>query len=259
MKNKKIHDGHAWVGRVLLALACLFHTLTGWGVTKQNADEAYMQGNYQQAIADYKDLLRQGVSAGIYYNLGNAYYRSDSLTQAILAYERAARLAPADEDIRFNLQFVRSKTIDKITPESEMFFVTWYHALVSMASVDQWGTVSLVALGFALLLLLAYLFAPRVGLRKAGFFGSIALVVVFVLSGVFAYQQKVLLDSHSAAIITAPSVSVKKTPSATGADAFVLHEGTRVDITDSSMPQWRAVRLADGREGWLLATQMEQI
>lgn len=244
---------------LLLTLCGLLMPFAGQAVTKQNADDAYRKGNYQQAIADYKELLKHGVSAGIYYNLGNAYYRSDSLTQAILAYERASRLSPADEDIRFNLQFARSKTIDKITPESEMFFVTWYHSLVKLAGVDQWAMLSLVALVVALMLLLAYLFGPSVGMRKVGFFGSIGFVAVFLLSSLFAYQQKVMMENHCGAIVVAPSVSVKKTPSAGGADAFVLHEGTRVNITDCSMPQWRGVRLADGREGWMPTPQLEQI
>ena len=61
----------------------------------------------------------------LYYNLGNAYYRMDDITHAVLAYERALLLSPGDTDVRFNLQMARSKTIDKIVPESEMFFVTW--------------------------------------------------------------------------------------------------------------------------------------
>ena len=242
-----------------MTMLALLVPIIGWSVTKQNADDAYSKGNYQQAIADYKELLKQGASASLFYNLGNAYYRSDSLTQAILCYERAARLAPADDDIRFNLQFARSKTIDKITPASEMFFVTWYHSLVNQCSVDTWALLSVVCLLISLLLLLAYLFAPRLGVRKMGFFGSIGFLIVFLLSNLFAYQQEKMMEKHCGAIIMSPSVNVKKTPDMKGSDVFVLHEGTRVDITDCSMRQWRGIKLADGREGWLPANVMEQI
>lgn len=253
------HNDHALRNALLLTLLILFLPMAGWGVTKQNADDAYTKGNYQQAIADYKELLKRGASASIYYNLGNAYYRSDSLTQAILAYERASLLSPGDDDIRFNLQFARSKTIDKITPQSEMFFVTWYRALVNLAGVDRWATLSMFSLVLALLLLLAYLFAPYLGMRKVGFFGSISFMGVFLLSNLFAYQQKQMMENHCGAIIVAPSVTVKKTPNANSADAFVLHEGTRVDVTDNSMRHWSGVRLADGREGWLPTSQLEDI
>lgn len=244
---------------VVLALCLLALPQAGHAITKQNADEAYRRGNYQQAIADYKELLHGGVSADLYYNLGNAYYRSDSITQAIIAYERATQLAPGDEDIRFNLQFARSKTIDKITPESEMFFVTWFKSLVNFTSVDTWATVGIASIILALILMLAYLFAPQLLVRKVGFFGSLALLVMFLCSIIFAWVQKASLEHDNAAIITAPIVNVKKQPTAGSQEAFVLHEGTRVDITDTSLPGWCGIKVADGREGWVKTKTLEKI
>ena len=120
MTNLHIHHRvGALVRATLLWLLLAVLTLPASAITKRDADEAYRKGNFQQAIDDYRELLHRGVSAELYYNLGNAYYRSDNLTQAILAYERASLLSPGDDDIRFNLQFARSKTIDKITPEGE--------------------------------------------------------------------------------------------------------------------------------------------
>jgi tetratricopeptide (TPR) repeat protein len=243
----------------LLTLLLALLPLKAGAITKQNADAEYLRGNYQQAIADYKELLQKGVSADLLYNLGNAYYRTDNLPMAILYYERALVLSPGDADIRFNLQFARSKTIDKITPEGEMFFVTWYHSLVNLTGVDQWARLGIVAIVVALLLMLVYLFAPRVALRKVGFFGSITFLVVFLLANSFAWQQKYAFTHRSGAIIMVPSVNVKKTPVANSADAFVLHEGTRVDITDKSMKGWAGVKLADGREGWIPSKLLGQI
>lgn len=228
-------------------------------VTKRNADNEYLRGNYQQAIADYRELLGHGVSADLYYNLGNAYYRTDSLAKAILYYERAYQLAPGDGDIRFNLQLARSKTIDKITPESEMFFVTWYHALVNLTGVDQWGTIAIIAMVVALLLMLVYLFAPSVKVRKVAFFGSAIMLLVFLLSNLFAWEQKNTLENRKGAIVMAPTVTVKKTPVKDAADAFVLHEGSRVEITDKSIRNWAGIRLDDGREGWVLTRAIEEI
>lgn len=253
------NNGSTWKKLFWLSFFMLLVPLAGWPVTKQNADDSYMKGNYQQAIADYREVLKHGASSAVYYNLGNAYYHSDSLTQSILCYERALQLSPGDGDIRFNLQFARSKTIDKIVPQSEMFFVEWYRCLVNLCGVDQWAYLSLISLLFSLFLLLVYLFAPQLGLRKTGFFGSMGFLLVFLLSNLFAYQQKLFVQNHCGAIIMAPSVNVKKSPAWNGSDAFVLHEGTRVDITDSSMVAWRSVKLADGREGWLPVSVLEKI
>ena len=226
---------------VLLLL--LFLPLSGHAVTKAEADSAYVRGQYQQAIKDYESLLKQGASADLYYNLGNAYYRSENITRAVLNYERALLLSPGDRDIRFNLQIARSKTIDKIVPESEMFFFTWYRSLVNLMSVDAWAWTALVSLALVIVLLLIYLFSDRIWLRKIGFFGGFVLLLLY----------------RKGAIVVSPSVTVKSTPAKNGTDLFILHEGTKVSITDGSMKGWTGIRIADGKEGWIESDMIEEI
>lgn len=199
------------------------------------------------------------MSADIYYNLGNAYYRTENITRAVINYERALLLSPGDRDIRFNLQLARSKTIDKITPESEMFFVTWYRSLVNIMSVDGWATMSLVSLALAIMLALCYLFTARVWMQKTGFFGAFAMIVIFGLSNLFAWQQKDQLVNRTGAIVISPAAAVKSTPANGGTDLFIIHEGTKVEITDSSMKEWKEVRIADGKEGWIKTSMIEMI
>ena len=252
--NKAKASGFSFVLMILMLMP-----LSANAITKQNADVEYAKGNYQQAIKDYQEILKTGVSSEIYYNLGNAYYRTDNITQALLAYERALQLSPGDNDIRFNLQYARSKTIDKITPETEMFFVTWYNSLVNFTSVDRWANTAIVSIVMALLLILVFLFAPQMWARKSGFYGSAVFLLLFAFANLFAFQQKHELETKQGAIVIAPTVNVKKTPAASGTDIFVIHEGTRVDITDRGMKQWRGIKLADGREGWLKTSQIEEI
>lgn len=242
---------------MLLMLLLAFSSANA--ITKKDADNEYKKANYQQAIKDYEDLLKQGQSVDLYYNLGNAYYRTDNITRAIINYERARLLAPGDGDIRFNLQMARSKTIDKITPKSEMFFFTWYKALVNLMGVDSWAGFSVFSLALSFILVLAYLFMRNVRLRKSGFYGSIVFAVLFILSNIFAYEQRQMLTLRTGAIIVAPSVSLKKTPVANGESTAVVHEGTRVDILDDTMGKWKLVELEDGREGWLPSSQIERI
>lgn len=135
-----------WVKWFLPFYLLTFQFAFANAVTKAEADSAYVRGQYQQAISLYESLLEQGSSADVFYNLGNAYYRTENIPEAVLNYERALLLSPGDRDIRFNLQIARSRTFDKIVPESEMFFVTWYRSLVSMMSVDGWARTALVAL-----------------------------------------------------------------------------------------------------------------
>ena len=256
-KTKK--SGNMVTKMVLIFAVSIFSVTTSSAVTKVEADSAYARGEYQQAIKDYEALLKQGASADLYYNLGNAYYRTENITRAVLNYERALLLSPGDRDIRFNLQIAQAKTIDKIVPESEMFFFTWYRSLVNLMSVDGWARTSLVSLALLIVLLLIYLFSDRIWLRKIGFFGGIVLLLLFVMSNVFAWQQKQNLLYRKGAIVIVPSVTVKSTPASNGTDLFVLHEGTKVNITDGSMKGWKEIRIADGKEGWIESKQIEEI
>ena len=240
-------------------LLMLLLPLGAHAVTKAEADSAYARGQYQQAISDYEELLKGGASADIYYNLGNAYYRTENITRAVLNYERALLLSPGDRDIRFNLQLARSKTIDKIVPESEMFFITWYHSLVNLMSVDGWARLAIVLLALVIILSLLYLFSDRIWLRKVGFFGGTFLLVVFVLANIMAWQQKQNLLYRKGAIVTASSIIVKGAPAKNGTDLFILHEGTKVIITDDAMKAWKKIRLADGKEGWIESQKIELI
>jgi tetratricopeptide (TPR) repeat protein len=235
------------------------HPVAAATVTKADADSAYAAGRYQDAIRDYEALLKQGVSADLYYNLGNAYYRTEDITRAVLNYERAFQLSPGDKDIRHNLQMARSKTIDKITPETEFFFITWMRAVVNVMSVDAWAKTALGALALAIVLALVYLFAERLWLRKLGFFGGGLLLLLFLVCNLFAYLQKNELTHHRGAIVMSSAVNVKSTPAANGTDLFILHEGTRVDIIDDQMQQWKQIRVADGKEGWIETSQIETI
>jgi tetratricopeptide (TPR) repeat protein len=244
---------------IAVIVLLLLLPITATAVTKADADSLYAAENYQQAAQQYEQLLKKGVSSDLYYNLGNCYYRMDDITHAVLNYERALLLSPGEKDIRLNLQIARSKTIDKIVPESEMFFVTWYRSLVNLMSVDGWARMALVALVLSVILALAYLFSDRLWLRKLGFFGGFALLALFVLSNLFAYQQQKALVHRSGAIIIRSAVNVKSTPANNGTDLFILHEGTKVTITDDSMKDWREIRVADGKEGWLPTKDIEVI
>ena len=259
---EKIEEVMKKAGRksaAIIAVLLMLLPMAANAATKADADSAYVNGNYQEAIKVYESLLKHGESAELYYNLGNAYYRTENITRAVLNYERALLLSPGDGDIRFNLQIARSKTIDKIVPESEMFFVTWYRSLVNIMSVDGWGRMALVSLALVIVLFLVYLFSARVWVQKVGFFGGGILLVVFVFSNFFAWQQRQQLLNREGAIVVAPSVTVKSTPAQNGTDLFILHEGTKVVITDGSMKSWREIRLADGKKGWIESKKIELI
>ena len=246
-------------GATAILLLLMLLPSSAFALSKAEADSSYVNENYQQAIQQYEQLLKVGPSAELYYNLGNSYYRMENITRAVLNYERALLLSPGDADIRFNLQLARSKTVDKIVPQSEFFLTTWYRSVVNMMSVDEWACVAICCLLITVILLLVYLFSSQIWLRKIGFFGGLLLLLGFILGNVFAWHQKQMIDNRDGAIIMGSAVTIKSTPAQNGTDLFILHEGTKVTIMDSSMDGWCEVLVPDGKQGWVETSQIEVI
>jgi SH3-like domain-containing protein len=82
--------------------------------------------------------------------------------------------------------------------------------------------------------------------------------VFTIFSYTFAAKQKSRLVNHTYAIVMQPTVTVKSSPSETGTNLFVVHEGLKVRITDK-LGDWVEIRLADGNKGWLLTESVERI
>ena len=132
-------------------------------VTKAQADSAYINNDFASAISIYETILQnEGESADIYYNLGNSYYKMENIAKAILNYEKALLLNPGNGDIRFNLELANSKTVDKVVPMSEMFFVTWVRSLTNSLSEKGWGKVGIATFLVTLIGLLLYFFGKKI-------------------------------------------------------------------------------------------------
>lgn len=228
--------------------------------TKTEADSAYARNDFATAVEIYEGILaNEGESSDIYYNLGNSYYKMDNMAKAVLNYERALLLNPGDGDIRFNLELARSKTVDKVTPVSEMFFVTWTRSLANTMSERAWAWAGISLFILMILALALFVFGKRVVLKKVGFISAICFFLLTILANLFASGQKSELVNRDSAIIMAPSVTVKSTPNQSGTDLFILHEGRKVMIKDNSMKEWKEIRLEDGNVGWVPASVIEII
>ena len=245
---------------ILLAVFLISTVQMAFAATKADADQAYQENKFAEAIAAYESILEtEGESADIYYNLGNCYYKTKNIAKAVLNYERALLLNPGDADIRFNLDLARSKTVDQITPTSEVFIVTWVRDITNLMSEKGWGTTAIVSFLLLLAGLALYIFGNRIVLKKIGFIGTVVFLITCVCANCFANGQKDKVVNRTGAIVMSPTITVKSTPNESGTDLFVLHEGTKVYIEDDSMKDWKEIRLEDGKEGWLPTSAIEVI
>lgn len=246
--------------KIFLLLVFSSSFLVTFAATKAEADALYEKEQYRDAAAAYESVLKhEGVAAEIYYNLGNCYYKLDEIPLAVLNYERAFLLDPGDGDIRSNLALARGKTVDKVVPPSEMFFVTWWRDLTHCMSMNTWTIMGITAFILMLIGILVYMFMPQLMVRKIGIYGAMVLLVVAVIANLAAVSQHLDQTHRNTAIILAPSVTVKSSPSETSTDLFLIHEGSKVEVLDSSMKEWKEVKFEEGKQGWIPVAALEII
>jgi tetratricopeptide (TPR) repeat protein len=181
----------------ILLFSFAFNTLKSNNPAFELANAAYAKGDYEKAAGLYEQLLSGNeVSAEVYYNLGNAYYKSGKLGLAILNYERARKIAPEDEDILANLKLANQKTEDKIEAAPQLFLTEWKSSITGLMSERAWSVCCILLFVFAALLFAVYTISSRSGVKKAGFYmGSL-----FVLGGIFVFfisKQKFEADRSS--------------------------------------------------------------
>ena len=217
----------------------------------QRAGTLYTAGDYNGALMVYDSISGAGwASAKLFYNMGNAYFKSGKIGEAILYYNKAQKLAPADSDVAYNLAYANSFVKDKIEVVPEFFLNEWFSALGNTMSSDSWAILSLVALALTLTFGLVYLLGAKRRVRKGGFVVALVAAVVMLITGGFAAAERRDILDCSEAVVVSSAAAVKSSPDRTSKDIFILHEGTKVKVLDT-YGAWNEIRIADGNEGWI--------
>lgn len=230
---------------VLLTLATFSNDLL------KKAEIAYEKREYKKAIESYEELIKDGyVSYKLYYNLGNAYYKSNQLGKAIYNYERAKKLNHQDDDVKNNLTLAYTKTIDKIEVRENFFISAVKTNVLSSFTTASWAWLSIGASFLFFLFLYLFIAGSSVVLKRVSFFGALVLLVTFFVVYFLGNSAKKAKEENSFAIITAPETKVYTEPTSTSTSKFGLHEGTRVRIVELNA-DWILIKLENGNEGWL--------
>jgi tetratricopeptide (TPR) repeat protein len=219
----------------------------------------YRDGKFEQAASAYEAILRQGMATpAIYFNLANSYYRIGKIAPAILAYERALRLRPNDPDVKHNLDLVNLKTVDRIEPLPELFFIEWLRTVSSFVPLPT--TMWLFAFGWLLLFgSLAALYLVG-NFTVARFLRTLSIVSLIALIPITILLVTQIADSRTRndAIVTATVSTAKTSPDTQSLDAFVINEGLKVKLSDA-VGDWVKIVLADGKVGWIRSQDCERI
>jgi tetratricopeptide (TPR) repeat protein len=250
--------------RVLACLALLALAVSAGAQDAATAlynagNAAYASGDYAAAIAKYEQARATGaVNHALFHNLGNAYFKAGQVGRAILNYERGARLAPGDDDLRFNLRFALARTVDKVDAPEEGFLGGLLRRAAERISVAAAvGVAVALYLLICTAVLLAVLFRRSATVRTWALLTGAGLLVVFLLYSPLLYA-KASGDAAMEGVVVAAKVDVTSGPGQDFTTVFTVHEGTRVTVREVR-DRWAQVTIPSGFSGWIPRDAYEPI
>jgi len=239
-------------------ILALFFGLNTWAMNPNDSlidmgNSLYNQKLYNDAISYYKKVIEHGFeSAPLYYNMGNAYFRLNDMPPAILYYEKALKLDPDNEDIMANLNIANTRIPDKIEPVPVFFLIRWWNTFYNMFPVNDWTRIALAGFTMMMVFVVTFFTARKRSLKVASFWFGIVFLILSIFAFGLASQKYYYMNKRNEAIVFSPSVTVKSAPNLNGVDLFVIHEGTKVLISDR-VDNWYKIKIANGSVGWLPA------
>lgn len=217
----------------------------------EKAISEYQNNNFEESLENFEKLIAVGYSSfKLYYNTGNAAFKTGDIPSAILNYEKALLLKPFNEDARYNLEIAKTYTVDMLEIIPEVFFVRWFKMFSLLFHTNIWSLISLLCFTLSLVLLAIFLFSARYKLKKITFIFSVTLFITSIISFSLALMNKSLTANNSEAIVFEPVVTGTSSPGTGGNELFVIHEGTKVEVEDK-LGKWYEIKLSDGTVGWI--------
>jgi len=257
MRSRKTLRGSLGLFTLLASIAV---PLAGQDEIVARGNQTYQEGDYASAIEAYEAVRNGGfTSAGLEYNLGNAYFKSGSLGRAILHWERALALSPGDPDTQANLDLARSLTVDAIEPMPTFWLVSaasWWVGLFSRGAL-----AALVAIGWLTLAgaLVTWILSRNESVRSAARWTAVAGAAVVLVLGTNLLLRELGIAQPERAVIMVEAVAARAAPAQDDdLTLFEVHEGTRVRL-DQRTGEWAEVVLDDGKVGWIPLSAMEII
>lgn len=218
---------------------------------------SYSQEDYKEAIVEYEKALDIGYESGpLYYNLGNAYFKSGALGKAILNYLRAERLMPNDADLKSNLNYAKALIKNGAAEPERNWLARIFYSIADIFSLD--GSLLLCAIFY---FIFASVIAASIILKSARkkmlYISSFPLVLLILFLAVFiAKFNKEIVQKE--AVVTAESQDAKFEPFDDATTFFVLSEGESAVII-AEKESWVKARRLDGKQGWLKRQALEAI
>jgi tetratricopeptide (TPR) repeat protein len=244
-------------GRTLLVDLCcaVIYTFVAASAFAQTdfakANQEYAQGHFKEAIDGYETLARSGQwSANLFYDLGNAYFRTGDFGRAILNYERALALERHHPEATANLQIARDEARALELQQS------WPERYLRFGSVNQYSIAAAVAFWVGTFCTVALIFARRRSARLIAL--SILSFSVCALAILATYEIDYGSKGRALAIITGDNVQARLATADTANSVLALPPGSEVKVI-SARGDWIYAALPNNLRGWIPAQSTELV
>jgi tetratricopeptide (TPR) repeat protein len=215
------------------------------------ANEEYAKGHFREAISGYETLIRAGQwSANVFYDLGNAYFRTGDFGRAILNYERALALQRHHPEATANLQIARDEA------HALEMQPSWLELYLQFASVNQYTITAAVAFWIVVFCFAALIFTRR---RSAAMVTLLLLMLLVFAGATFAtWQLERGSKGMALAIVIGKDVQARLATADTANSVLALPPGSEVKIL-STRGDWTYAALPNSLRGWIPAKNAERV
>ena len=225
----------------------------------ENANNLYKEGKFNEAIIGYKKIeAKDSISAALYYNLGNSYYKLNDVATSIYYYEKTLLMDPLHKDAANNLAFAKRMTIDTIEALPKTFLQRLENKYLQKLSYNEWAKLSVVFSVLGALLFLLFYSTDISKKKRIYFLSSVVSFLLLIVAVGITYHQHQKANNTEYAIIFSPKVNVNNAPTLNSETVFELHEGTKVTVLDN-VDNWRKIKLADGKTGWIALENLKML
>ena len=223
-----------------------------------SANELYRNGAYEEAIKKYTEIeTLDAISSELYLNMGNAHYKLNKVGPTIFYYEKALKLDPLNTDVKNNLIFAQRLALDNIKEVPKTIFQKFNKNYLQKLSFDEWAIV-VVLFSFLTAILFLLFYFGHSPTKKRIYFSTSLLSFVLLLFVVFiTYNQYNQAKNKKEAIVFAEKTAIRNAPTLNSEEVFILHEGAKVIVLDA-IDNWKKIKLADGKQGWIISEEIKE-
>ena len=233
----------------------LFAVEEGISQYYKNGMDAYKKGQYDLAIQEFESILSNNWdSPELYYNLGNAFFRSGNTAGAVWAFESCLNLSPTHSNAKYNLKLANLKVIDRMGLPDPPLYLQWYLGLKEQFTPTTWINITLfILLLFSLSVTVNRLFLFSLVQNLRG-----VILTIFFISLFLTFHSIWTDNSLNLGVIYSLKAEVRSEPNTFSTRLFEVHEGLKVSINQLEN-NWIKIELLDGKTGWISNDQIRLI